>query len=531
MGGVFYPQARVVLQIVFDNFGPTAQATDPQIIPVLPKEVTVHRNSYRQADSWEVTFEGNDLPVDPQMVLSAAAEVFLFRLTEREQEIRLLSRQHTVLMDTSDEKPRDEFDAQMLELGMTKAKDKFTFGNMPMVAGLVDDVSLEMSSNGKWLHMSGQDYTAYLMARQWPPTAKGTPRRIPVGKRLDVWLQDILDEADPQHRLKVKLENIDEASLPTVGSAETRDKARGIPVEQDTSYWDVIYKVVKRYGAVCFVRGLDVILTRPTSIRDEFEHRIRRLAWGCNVENLELTRHLGKEKVPRIIARGYDPKTQKTVTAEFPPAPAKTTVSTKVKGKNLTRDKVVRRKSAIPEGHLGVEQDEYQVVPVYGVSDPARLLEIAKNMFTVLGQAERRVRVTTRDLVDFEGNSMLDLNPGDPITIGFVDFNQEMIANPDVPMAKKYAHLMARGYNEQVAAIIAEHYQQLEFLKRPMRVREMSFDYSAENGITVEIEAVDFVVIDGQRDTSTKEKRSAKRADKTTAAKDTFNADGSPKLK
>lgn len=526
MSRIYYPQARAVLQLVFDGFGDSSKDTDPQIIPILPKEVTVHRNSYRQADSWELGFEAGDLPIDPQLIRSGAVEIYLFEVTERSEDLQLLSRQHTVLTDTTqaNEKPRDMFDAAMMELGLTKAKDKFTFGNAPMIAGMIDDISLEMSSSGKMVSLSGQDYTAYLISRQWPPTKKGRARRIPIGKRLDQFLEEILAEADPHGRLKLKLENIKASSLPRVGKGETRGKKRGIPVEQGTSYWDVIYKTCLRYGTVVFVRGLDVVLTRPSSLREEFDHTIRRLAWGHNVDSLELTRHLGKEKVPRIVVRGYDEKSRRTTTVEFPREwKKKVTVKTKeyksspnyMNGKPVasttTKTKVVHRKSAIPEGHLGVEQDEYQVIPVYGITDPQRLREIAENMFTMLGQAERRVRVTTNDLRDFEGNAMLDLNPGDPVTIGFLDFNKEMLANPDVPVEMKMAHLMQRGYNEQVAQIIATHYVKMDFLKRPLRIREMSFDYSVDGGINIEIEAVDFVVVDGVRDSSQKESRKDKR--------------------
>jgi hypothetical protein len=513
---IFYPQARAVLQIVFDGFSLHAKDTAPQIIPIIPMEATVHRNSYRQADSWELTFDANDLPIDPQLVRSGAVEIFLFQTTARDQDLRIMSRQHTVLTDTTevDGKPRDAFDAQMLELGLRKAKEKFTFGKPPMIAGLIDDVSLEMGTGGKTVHLSGQDYTAYLISRQWPPTKKGRARRIPTGMRLDKFVEQMLLEADPQQRLKVKVENIDEASLPNVGAGETRGKRRGIPVEQDTSYWDVIYKTVTRYGAICFVRGLDVVITRPSALREEFDHRIRRLAWGNNVESLELTRHLGKEKVPRVIVRGYDEKTQKTVTVEFPREPA--SQKSQAKTKKL---RGVKRKSAIPEGTIGVEEDEYQIIPVYGISDPIRLYEIAQNIFTLLGQAERRIRVTTNDLNDFEGNSMLDMNPGDPITIGFKDFNKELLANDEVSHEAKINHLLNRGYNEAVAAVIASHYRKFDFLKRPLRIREMSYEYSVGGGISTEIEAVDFVVIDGQRDPNLKKRRTLKHIERVAEVK------------
>ena len=68
MSRIYYPQARVVLNVVFDGFGPTAKDTPPKIIPTLPTELNISRNAYNQADGWEVTFDADDLPIDPRMV-------------------------------------------------------------------------------------------------------------------------------------------------------------------------------------------------------------------------------------------------------------------------------------------------------------------------------------------------------------------------------------------------------------------------------------------------------------------------------
>lgn len=90
---LYYPAARAILQVVFDGFGDSAADSDRFVIPVLPKALTVHRNSYRQADSWELTFEANDLPIDPQQVRSGAAEIYLFQMPGLAGDQRVVSRQ------------------------------------------------------------------------------------------------------------------------------------------------------------------------------------------------------------------------------------------------------------------------------------------------------------------------------------------------------------------------------------------------------------------------------------------------------
>jgi hypothetical protein len=66
---------------------------------------------------------------------------------------------------------------------------------------------------------------------------------------------------------------LEDADLPIVGAGEVRGSARGIPVEQNTTYWDVIYKIAIRVGLIAYVDGLDVVLSRPKTITDKLDDR------------------------------------------------------------------------------------------------------------------------------------------------------------------------------------------------------------------------------------------------------------------
>ena len=516
-GRIYYPAARGILQVVFDGFGADARDSDPYVIPVLPKSVVIHRNSYRQADSWEMTFEANDLPIDPQLIRAGAAEIYLFSMPTLDDERRVPSRQFSGGEDPVHANRRPATGALEVELGMARAKDRFTFDNRPMIVGLFDDHSIEMSNQGKWVTISGQDYTAYLIGKQWPPTDRGTARRIPTGKRLDVWLGDILREADPDRRLTVLTENIRPSELPMVGAGEVRTNKRGIPIEQETSYWDVIYKVVTRYGFITFVRGLDVVITRPKNIHDLASHDVKRLAWGNDVETLKLTRHLGKERVPRIVVKGYDPKRREGITVEYPDGALKKRAKTfkpSASGRTTSTEKIkAATKHRTTKETLRLE-DEFQIIPVFGVSDRAVLRRMAENLFQLLGRSERRMVVTTRDLRDMEGASLMDVTSGDAVEVEWLDFNRELIASPDVPESSKFQHLVSRGFNETVARAIASQYTKLLGIKRPMRVREVTYEFDVEDGLSIEMELIDFVVVDGTRDADQCTPRKQSRAER-----------------
>lgn len=472
MTRVYYPNARAILQVIFDGFGTSAQDTAPKIIPVLPKSVTVHKNSYRQADSWKLTFDALDLPIDPSLIRAGAVEIYLFQTDGLKAAQRVLDRKLTSINIPS-YKARDMVDQIELDLKQAAAVDKFTRQTKPIVAGLFDEADLEMSSSGRWMSISGQDYTDHLIKIQYPPDKKGRARRIPTGRKVHVILAELLAEADPTGRLSVALRNIKAADVPVVGAREVRGNKRGIPVDSNTSYWDVMYKLATRHGLILFVDGIEVVLTRPQNIMDARTHNVTKFAWGHNIEHMNLKRHLGKQQVPQIIVQGYDLKKKKPVQAKYP----------------LKADKS-------PTG-LNVKRNEYQYVTAWGISDPKVLREMAKTAFHLLGRAERKITMKTRDLRDMRNDDILNLAAGDAVSVKFDPFNAETLQSMTVP--ERVRHLTDRGYGFAISQVIADSFQKLEMLSRPLRVREVTYEFSQDNGISIEMELQDFIVIGGDR--------------------------------
>ncbi len=526
MSRVYYPQVRAILQVVLDGFGPSAVDTPPLIVPVIPMTATIHRNSYKQADSWELTFEGNDLPLDPRLVRAGAVEIYVFAVPGIDDDQRLISRKETLLADPAFT-PRDAIDELALEVGLPSGKDRFTWGNKPMIFGLFDRAALNMDDKGKVVTIAGQDYTAHLASLQWPPTPAGRARRIPVGQRLDRTLEALLAEADPTGRMVIDVRGVPRASLPTVGAGEVRHNRRGIPIEQDTTYWDVMYKLATRYGLILFVDGLDVVLSRPRTISAQAQTQIKRMAWGRNLESLELSRDLGKEQSPDIVVQGYDENGRKGITVGYPGqqdainAADAAALRTSKHGKTTAKTRTKEHTRVSKKGKVTTtvrKRDEYQIVPAFGITDPAVLRRMAENLYNLLGRAERKVVFRTKDLTDLQEADMIGLVAGDAVTIEWDEFNREMLADPRTTEAAKIEHLVERGYGRAVAQEIATSYGKLESLgiNRPLRVREATIEYDGESGISIEAELADFILIDGQRDSNLKPTRASTRASRIT---------------
>ena len=524
---VYYPQARAILQVICDGFGASAADSDTLVIPVLPKTTTVHINSYRQADSWELVFDAGDLPIDPALIRAGSAEIYVFATASLKEGVTILDRKHPLSdPDPGNLRPRERTDIALMEAGAATAADVFTLGIKPRITGLFDQVDIELSESGKWVTISGQDYTAHLASIQWPPMPDGTGRRIPTGQRLDNFVSDLIAAADPTGALSVEVRGIKASDLPVIGAAETRSTTRGIPVEQNTTYWDVIYKVCERYGYICFVSGLSVVISTPKILLDSEAAKIRRVTWGRNLSHLSLKRHLGKEQVPTIICQVYDPKSKKTITVQYPDG---TTIDRSVifdtkltrKGNAKVHANVKQSTHISKTGKVKTtlrERDEYKFIdPPHGITDKKILAQICENTYHLLGKAERSVIAKTKDLTLPIGDgtqevNVLDIEAGDALFIEWDEFNRELLKNPALSDQEKVNYLVGRGFNIEVASTIAQHYEVLEGLDRPLRFKEGSITFDNEQGIEIEMELQDFIVIDGKRpdDGSTRQGRAAK---------------------
>lgn len=505
----FYPQGRAILQVIADGFGGTDADSDILVIPVLPKSITVHVNSYKQADSYELVFDAGDLPIDPRLIRAGSAEVFIFQTNGIAEGLTSLSRKEPLAdPDPGGVRPRDATETALLQSGVPVARDKFTLGNKPRIAGLFDEHDIELSEGGKWVTITGQDYTAHLASLQWPPTPAGYARPIPVGQRLDDFVRGLVNAADPTGNLQVIVRGVEDSDLPIVGATETRSTARGIAVQQNTTYWDVIYGTVERYGFICYVSGLDVVISKPKTINESNAASVKLMSWGTNLQHLSLKRHLGKEQAPTVVVRSYDPKTRKTISVEYP------------NGQTIDRSVVFDTKQTGKQHHTKVhalvkesthvsktgkvkttlrERDEYQFVDVYGITDRTILAKIAETRYHLLGKAERTVHAKTRDLRDMRETDILGVEAGDAFYITWDEFNRETLSDPNIAESKKAAYLVSRGFNSEVANTIAKHYTKLESIDRPLRFKEGTISYDVEQGIEIEMELQDFIVIEGIR--------------------------------
>jgi hypothetical protein len=447
---VYYPQCLCTLGVVFENFGdPKA----PIAIPVRPTEATVFINSYREADTFSVTFDAKNLPVAPELIRAGSVELYFLN----QRGIGQLP--ETVVPDDND----------------------ILNGISPTIVGLFDEASMDFSDGGRWVSIDGTDYTSLFLAKQWGAKLKANKKqgisaglrnkRAPSGKPLDVILRTIMSEVESAAVMTLKVEPPD-LPMPIVGRAEGRTNRKGIPVKDKDNYWDVMYDLAVRYGFILFVRGLDVVLTQPKVYVQE-RSKVKKLAWGRNLMSLRMTRKIGKETVPVIEVRSYDDKRQQIIKGRYPKSPKQQPIT-----------------------GLGTVRDEVRIMHVNGVRDPTRLEQIAQNAYELLARAEQEVEIETRDLNDLEGSSLLEIASGDAISVALEPYTTDLLEGQT--LGQRYQTLVELGYDRLVAATIAATLDTVNVFRRPFRLKEATLQWSKDDGLSISMLLQNFINIQGE---------------------------------
>lgn len=483
---VYYPECRINLSAVMDGFG---GEDSPVLIPdIIPWSANVQLNSYKEADTWEVTFDLKRFPFSPELIRSCAVEIYIYQKPDQ-----------------------------------TTPYQWNTEANLASV-GLIDNATLNQGDDGGTITFTGRDYTSLLLDREWDPTKSGDRGRVPDGDLAEV-VQNLVDEAlaAPVHAgktLTVKFLDYDVApetgtwgrrneitrkkvviKPPRTTKSRSRRK-RGISVKADSNYWDVIYKLCLSYGFIVYVRGFDVIICKPHVLQAESQNYYR-VAYGRNLETLSVERKMAKDAVPQIRVRSYDPKNKAAIEGRFP-------------DDNDSVAKGVKRKP-VTTG-IGTKREEYRTYTYPDVKDEKTLTEIARSVYYTLARGEGKINFSTPHLRDIPqpepgqlsqeftsdlfarvqelsdgARNMLQMRPGDACQIVWDAFNSEVMLNKDIPLEQKVSQLQALGYSESVAVLVANNYSKLDYFRQAFYVKEVSLQWDSESGIAIDVEAMNFI--------------------------------------
>lgn len=473
---IFYPQCFGFLSVVFDGFVDEGTEASPKIIPFLPTSASVHMNGYREADTFEIEFDAKAFPFSPDILRSCAVELFMFQTDGQ-----LVSNLET-----------------HTDSGEKWNLSQFQTDENRVISGLIDEATLHYGDDGRSFRVSGRDYTSLLLNRDWPDG-----KRVPVGGQLDDVVQALVDEAvgaklHGGRTLTVEYRGEDDVitraqgrsltkkvvksqTAPTVGRNHSRTQKKGFPVRSGRNYWDVIYDLCLRHSKICFVSGNTVIISDPKTLTAQSDAQAIRMAYGRNIKYLEVQRQMGKEAVPQIVASVYDKEKRIQVEAKWPK-----TIQPQLRQKS--------QKGAGPADITGigtVREQTLRVTPPASIKDQGLLEEFVKAYYDNLARHEGSIKFETKALKDLKGDDVLSLRPGDPVRVEFDAFVSEDFK--ELSEFERYARLRELGYSDEVSEIVAVEFDRLKQFEAPFYVKDVSFSWSNDDGLSVRVEGINYV--------------------------------------
>jgi len=428
------PQCRLGLSVVLDGRG--RPNTKPLYIPAQPRSCTVSRNGYSEADTWTADFDARHLPIDPDLIASLSARVYMW-----------------------DGQDGDE------------GKEWATLGH-EMIRGLADEPEMNVGIDDGAITVAGRDYTAVLDP-EWNPRHK-----VPSGRPLDETIQYIADSAAPPGtaaRFLVDWQATDQDGWPVTppicGGLTRSTKKKGQWVKAGKTHWEVIYDLAIAHGFIVYVRDSTIIVQNPATQTRATLAQAPAMIYGKNIVSLNVTRKLARNVVPTIVIVAWDPKQRKQVEVKYP----------------ADKNDVITA--------LKVERDQIERVPApKGIFDVDSLRRYARMRHDMLGRCEAVYKVKTRHLAAPAPNGdmrdLLRLQAGDPVSINFDPFNGEAMRK--LERSQRVEHLRALGYGAALSSFVAEHFDRLEQFRQPYYVRTATYTYDANDGLEIEIEAVNY---------------------------------------
>jgi len=473
---IFYPQCFGFLSVVFDGF--TVEGTDatPKIIPFLPRTATVHMNGYREADTFEIDIDAKAFPFSPDLLRSCAVELFMFQT-----------------------------DGQLVSNLQTHANGGDAWNLSPyqtdenrVISGLVDDAKLHYGDDGRSFRLSGRDYTSLMINRDWPDG-----KRVPAdGGQLDDVVQRLVDEAVSANlhggrTLTVEYLGAEDVLVrtqgrslthkkvvtkpPLVGRHHSKTQKKGFPVRSGRNYWDVIYDLCLRHAKICYVSGNRVIISDPKTLTAQSEAAAIRVAYGRNLKSLDVSRNMGKEAVPQIVASVYSKKNGKPIEAKWP----------KVLTPQLKQSSQKGAGAADITGVGTVREQTLRITPPQSIDSQQLLEDYCKAYYDNLARHEGTVSWVTKALKDLKGDDLLSLRPGDPVRVEFDAFVSEDFK--ELSEQQRYSRMRELGYSDEVAEIVAVEYDRLHQFEAPFYVKDCSFAWSIDSGLEVQVEGINYI--------------------------------------
>jgi hypothetical protein len=454
---------------------------------IIPISATFKRQGIREGNRLSVELRYADFPIDPRAIRSCGIEFYL----------------GTISADT--------FDKGMSGNGPNPSGRGEPLNVIPYVytddngkqrtnlrfQGWVDDIEIEYPEDDEPIvRLECSDNSRLLVDQIAPPGLT-----ISGNKTIDEAVADYLAQFPQFRGLNVeyrpggvtppKLTDAlaKTAFRPNLGPAPSKGG------DSKLSVMDYIVDVAGALGHIAYVDGRSIVIQLPHTkysnrysgrTDDPFTGRVlpssrtltnRLMIYGRNIESMQIRRRFTKATPTNIEVRSYWGAQKTTLVARYP-----------VKG-----DRVLR---ALPGD---TTDQKWQVVRVRGVKDKKTLRLIAQTYYELQGRNEISINLVTTRLASFGGGNadpdLLDMKEGDSIDVG-VDrdllYTAGSVEQENSSDAKRF--LMKLGYGDKFADAYDKAINNIG-LPKTFRVRTVQYDWSNEDGVTINMELINYIEI------------------------------------
>jgi hypothetical protein len=495
----------------------------------VPKKASVELNGYRTAGTFNLTFDYRELPIDPRTIRSAVCDIYLGTVSADD---------FATGIDT------DRYSVSALRRSVLQTNRNGQDRSRATLIGPVDTWKVDYQNGAAEVHLTGRDLRGLLLDS--PLVSPNDTRHSHVLNRIDTNqnVADIVRQLLREHNRLRDMEVIcypDEwpnhhipSPMGTLHVARHRRGASGqgssaSSGHSNMNYWDLITQYCTLVGAIPTVYGTAIYIRPARSllsqqqagidpeIRTPFADGVRReidgesfgqrkLIYGRDVNTMHIERKYNGNNKPKIVrcisvvenrerpptrgARREGRSAQRWTRGRVLEAvwPPRTSREARLEGAKTTQINV-----SGAEGH-----EEILNIPVPGITDYQRLLDIAQSFYVQIGQTEIEGNFETKNCTSFGGSNadpdMLRLKPGDPVEL-LVDGTNLYGSAPIISALNQFAGLpleecvqQLRQYisDPDLARVIVSTYRgQIMSVLRHFRVNTVKYDWDISSGVTI----------------------------------------------
>ena len=545
----YFPGCKVRLIIRFEEFGqktsipkpvkrptmrkggeePKPSTTKPQdvtsssddlthvMVGIIPKSARLGRNGIREAASLSFEIKYTDFPLDPRTVRACAVECYMGTVSAEDfaKGINGATRSVSDSGSTYSEPCHMVPDNFTGPRGEQRSNLRFQ--------GWADNIRMVLGEDEPMLSFECTDNTRLLIGQE-APSQLIIEEGIPIDEAFRKYMENFPQFAGigcvylPDGETAP---DIGQSFGPTKGKTTKKGQGHAPAGETQQSVWDYLTDCARMAGLSIRMYGTDVIIQQVRALLKEgMDHREddpfrggrklpsgdvitrRRFIYGENLKSLETQRNFTKLAPTNVELRCYDVTRKQVLVARHPlNADRQTRASTGDKGDQV-----------------------WKVYPVHGVADEITLQRIAQEVYEQLCRGELEVRCVTENLASYGGGNddpdVLDLMPGDSIDAGIKrePATQQHVTTSDLEdeLAVENSaveYLLEQGLDERFARAYAKAFVNVG-LTSTYHLRKLGVEWSTEDGYTISLECVNYVVVRADKDSlpAVEPKKSSKKS-------------------